>query len=250
MFTMCAYTLSQAVTATPLPLTAIFDGYLTQSPASGNFLLPNPMRWLAGLGIGATITQAQFVTPSLREIATPQVQPLNIGAAPVNLQPITYYGMGGPIIPANNDCGFSTTNAAAGVERQFGLMWFGDGVRQPPPGEIITVRATASNTGAAFVWTASTFTFDSVLPGIRYAVVGMDVIGANLIAARLVFPNSTVRAGCLARQALATLPNEMFRNGNMGEYGRFNQTAPPGLEILPSAAGTTQTILLDLVPLG
>lgn len=249
MFTMCAYQRSQAAAANLVNLSAIFDNFLTLSAASGNFLLPRSMLWLGGLGLGANISRAQFITPSLRQIFSPEIAPYNVGAAPVSLQPFTYYGSSGPLIPANDDLAFATSNSAGVADQQFGLMFFGDNMTTTPPGNIITVHGTATNAGAAFVWTASTFNFDAVLPARRYAVVGLDVIGANLIGARLVFPESTNRAGCLARQTLATLPNPMFRNGNMGEFGRFNQTSPPGLEILPSAAGTTQQIIMDLIPL-
>jgi hypothetical protein len=40
----------------------------------------------------------------------------------------------------------------------------------------------------------------------------------------------------------------MFRGGRMGEFGQFESTAPPILELFGNAAPTTQTIYLDLIP--
>lgn len=249
MFTLLAYTKSQAIVATPTALTAIFDGYASISPVSGNYLLPKPMYWMAGIGIGANIGQARLNTPSLRQVSLPQMFPLNVGAAPVSLLPIVNYGRNGPMIPATDEISFETTNGGGGAEQQFGLLWFSDGNMNVPAGDIITVRGTATNTGGNLTWGPSTFTFDQVLPSGNYSIIGMDVIGANLIAARLRLPNIPQLPGVLARQAQATLPNLMFRNGAMGEFGRFANTAPPNIEVLGSAAGTTQTILLDLVKL-
>lgn len=246
MFHLLAYTANQAVTATPVALTALTDVYATISP-NGNYFLPRDLRVGMGYAQGPNITQARINSPTLRQISLPHIQPVATASAPPSNQQFVPLLQNGPSIPAADELSVETTNGGGAAERQFALLWMHDGNLNVPVGDRITVRATATNTGGNLVWSASTFALDQLLPNGRYAVIGMDIVGANLIAGRLVFPESGPKPGVLARQSLGVFPNPIFRNGRLGTFGQFESTAPPSLEILGSAAGTTQTLFLDLV---
>lgn len=239
---LAVYTAVQANTAVPAQLAGIFDGYL--SLQNSNYLLPVPLRWAGGVGIGATLGRVRANSPTLRTFSLPELSPVNVAAAPASLFPIPLFPTNGPIIPAAEEFGVDTTDTAGA--RQFVLSWFHDGNLNQFPGDMFTVRATAANTTGNLVWTASTITFDQTLPVGKYRVVGMDVVGTNLIAARILFPNGGMRPGVLARQALTTLPSNQTRFGKFGSFGEFSSTALPGVEFIGSAAPVTQQIWLDL----
>lgn len=248
MFHLGVMTASQAVVATPTALVAIQDGWLTV--ANSQYTLPQAMRILASFAQGANIGQARINTPSLRTIALPSIVPVQLSATVVSLFPITGPMSRGPLIPQNDQIIIETTNGGGGGEQQTGALWLGDGLKNVPSGDIITCRATSSTTVGNLVWGQGTFTFDTGLPYGRYAIVGLDVFGANLLFARLVFPNQGPKPGVLARATQSILPAPTFRNGNFGVFGEFWSTAPPSIELFGSAAPVTQTMFIDLVKTG
>jgi hypothetical protein len=83
-----------------------------------------------------------------------------------------------------------------------------------------------------------------------YEIVGMDVFGTNLLGARLIFAGGGWRPGVLARNAVASVPNEMFLDGDVGALGQFDSVTLPQLEIYVEAANSAQEIYWDIVRLG
>ena len=88
---------------------------------------------------------------------------------------------------------------------------------------------------------------EQTLPQGRYAIVGMDVIGTNLAAARLIVPGAFFRPGCLGRNAVGNVPNPVFTDGSLGVWGIINSVNLPALETFAIGANTTQTVYLYLV---
>lgn len=240
-----AYTALAAAGGTNTDIPGVFDGYA--SLQNGHYLLPQDM-WISGAyAQGATITGAQVNAPTLRQITLPQIQPLNVATAPGTLAPISINPPGQFQVRANDELAFNTSNGAGAPERHIAGLWLHDRNLNIPQGQIITIVGTGVITAGNLTWGAGAFTLTTGLPIGRYSVVGMDVVGANLIFARLVFPNGGVKPGCLARQAMNITPQDVFRFGHMGEWGQFDSTAMPGIELFGSAAPTTQTIFLDIV---
>lgn len=249
MFSLLAYTASNAAAAVFADTPGITDGWATLS--NGHFMLPRDMRLKAAYAQGAAISAARINTPSLRQIGLPAISPLELAAAPSDLPAIVLYGDYGPMLNKIDETEVDLSNSAGAPEREFALLWVEDPNSRPPqPGPALSIAFTAANTGGNLTWGDSTMTFASSLPAGRYQVIGMDIVGANLIAARLRFPESGMLPGVLARQALGTLPWWFHRFGRFGLFGEFDNTAPPLLQILGSAAGTTQSGVLDLVKVG
>lgn len=245
-FHTLAYTSDQAFGVQNTDTPGVFDGYA--SLQNNHYLLPEDARLGAAWAGGANISAARLNCPSVRVISLPNFSPLNVGAAVVTTTPLVNYMPYGLRLPAVDEIAVETSNTAgAGTTRQNVALWAHDGNMNVPQGEIITVRATAAVTGTAFVWNPGVFTLVQTLPRGRYSVVGFDVVGANALLARLVFPMGGRKPGVVARATHGIVPNNLFRGGNFGEFGQFEQTALPSFELFPSAAGTTQELFLDLV---
>jgi hypothetical protein len=184
-------------------------------------------------------------------VSIPSIQPVDVGTAPTSIPAIDWYAP--PYLQLNqlDETSFETTDAAAGAEQHYGFIGMTDQLtHSPPAGNIITLRATASITAGNKVWGQGSFTLDQTLPAGNYAVVGMDVIGANLIAARLLFANGGPRPGCIARTGVGNKPDLRFRGGRLGIWGTFYNTAVPYIELFGNAAPTTQTIFIDVIRIG
>lgn len=237
--------LTAGAVASPTAVGGIQDNYAALS-ASSNYTLPEPLRLFMGWALSATVTLARVNTPSLRNIQQPAITPVQQSATPLSLVPFIAWGPTGPMIPAADELGVDMDAGAA--EQQHAGLWMHDGNMNFNPGSIITAHATAAITGTANIWNAGTFAFDQTLPAGRYQVIGMDIVGTRVVAARLIFPAGNKRPGCMGRTALTVLPNVIFRAGRLGAWGEFTNTAPPSLEILPTGgAGVTQSLFLDLV---
>lgn len=243
---LLAFTKSVAAASANEQLPGVFDGWASLS-SNLSYLLPQPMRVQGAYAQGATITRAQLVAPTLRAITLPQIQPVEVAAAPASLAPMPFYPPGQNKLQATDEVSINTSNAAAGAERHIAGLFLTDGVLNVDQGDIITISATAAITAGNLAWGPGAFTLETGLPVGRYAVVGMDVVGANLIFARLVFPNGGVKPGVLARQAMNITPKPEFRFGRAGTFGYFETVSQPGIELFGSAAPTTQTIFLDVI---
>lgn len=246
MFHILANTKAGTAGATNEDIPAQFDGWASVS-ANNHYLLPRDMMLAAFYGQGTGISNAQINAPTLRQIALPQISALNPTTAPISLAPINVLPPGQFPIKATDELEIDASNTDAGSQRYITLTWVTDGNMNVNPGQIIPIRATASITSGNLAWGSGVFTLSQALPAGFYDIVGMDVVGANLIAARLVFPQGGVKPGVLARQTTAIIPHEIFRRGRMGLFGSFDTYAQPGIELFGSAAPTTQTIWLDVI---
>lgn len=246
MFHILANTKAGTAGATNEDIPAVFDGWASVS-GNSHYLLPIDMWLCASYAQGTGLSGMQINAPTLRQISLPQISALNPTAAPISLAPINVLPPGQFRINKTDELEIDISNTDAGSQRYIALQWVTDGNVNFSPGQIIPIKATATITAGNLVWGAGTFTLTTGLPAGLYDVVGMDVIGANLVAARLVFPQGGMKPGVLARPTSAIIPHEQFRRGRMGVMGSFDTYAMPGIELFGSAAPTTQTIYMDVI---
>jgi len=143
--------------------------------------------------------------------------------------------------------------SVAGDDRQAtGLVLLGNGqLGNPYVGlPMLTVRFTAAIAGVAYTWQNGAIVLEQNLPVGLYAVMGMHVITASGIGARLVFSGQGARPGCIAYDDIEDVSNQVFRNGNLGVWGSFHTHAPPTLDILCRTTDATQEGWLDLIKIG
>lgn len=235
--------------STNAAVAAVQDNWLTRTVAA-TFTLPRPMRLRAAYSAGVSLTRARINTPSFRYVGLPYVGPVNLTLT-VPTPPNVYdYGQNGPTIPTVDDIVAEHTLGGAAPENELTLIWLQDKEIAVPYQAEYRIRYTGTITGSAGTWVSGTMTPDQTLPNGRYAVVGMDAVGTNLVGARLLFANGGPRPGCLARNAVGGVPFLLFSNGSLGVYGTFDSLAQPNLEIFVSGANTAQEVYLDLIRIG
>lgn len=251
MFNLVACYASVAQNAALTNLTPVTDSIVTIQ--NSRFIFPATMQIAAVQGLIDTGSRMRINTPSLRSIALPEMYPVKITAGQ-GTNPVIIGPMWGTLsIPMNDEFGFDVSRAGAGAADCFAGLWYAPGRVQPPGGPVITMRATAAITLTVGTWVTANLTFDQSLPFGKYAVVGMTAICTSGVFARLAFPGQTqYRPGVPVVEAYASYVNpQVFRMGNFGQFGQFDSTAQPLIEILGLAAGAqTAVILLDLIKIG
>lgn len=248
MIHLLAYTVASAGGVTNQDTPGVQDNYATLQ--NNHYILPIPyyVKWLAA--VGANITNARLNTPYLRQINLPSFGAIEAAAAPSSLPAIDWFDSPMMKLNAIDETACEITDSA-GATQLFAFVGLMDQLNyNVPQGPISRIRFTSAITVGNKVWGAGSVTLDQPLPYGQYAITGMDVFGANLMAARLVFQGGGPRPGILARQAVGTKPDPNFMGGHLGVFGVFNSTAIPSLELIGSAAPTTQTGYWDVVKVG
>jgi hypothetical protein len=247
MFTLCAYH-ENINTAVLDYITAAADPHVRV--LGDDILVPSLSNLMGAFALGATMTQAQLSSPSLRRLSLLDVQPFNIGAEPVDTQLVSTFQdyFSNPIPLVQSEALNALINqGAGGAERETVLVWFGDKVDAVPDGPRFTLRFTNATTLVAYAWTAGALTFTQAVPAGRYAVIGGRAVSAGLIAFRLIFPGGGWRPGAIGVDLGSDAQVQRFRNGNAGSWGEFEHDLPPIAEFFSVSADTAQVVHLDLV---
>ena len=199
----------------------------------------------------AGATRARIVTPSLRQVTTPFIRPINLAIVPVDEPNMADYTASPLRLRALEEVqllAFQTTGGAAVVVIVAGIS------PQPlgpsPNGDIFTMRGTGATTVTAGAWSNCAMTWQDTLPNGTYAVVGAEFIGATAVAGRLIFEDQVERPGGLGQSLVSGNGPPLFRKGRMGIWGRFSTFRMPNVEFLCNAADTAQEVYLDLMRVG
>lgn len=245
-FTLVGYTASQDTSGVLTTTAALADPSVR---VSGNDIsIPEQLPNLAGVyALGATMTRAALVSPSIRRRYPFEVFPVDAAATPTD--PWHFHDVSQSIIALDVDesLNFQYSESGAGAQRGTGLVWLSDGpVVADSNGEVFTIRATGTTTLSTYAWTNVTLTFNDVLPAGTYEIVGMSAFSAGAIAARLVIPQYQWRPGVICSTSANVYGAEKFRYGNFGVFGQFTHMTPPTVDFLSSSADTSQTVYLDL----
>lgn len=200
----------------------------------------------AALSAATTPSYAQVQSPTLRSLANQDINPVQT-AAKFATQAGWQNHSGNPrSLSVAEPVNFAIDATGGAAAANYGLVVLGDGPIKPTTGNIISVRGTAAITLAAGSWVNGAVSFNSVLPAGTYQVVGLWAEGANLVAARLVFPGANFRPGVPANDAITANFFPEFRNGMSGVLGEFDTNQPPTLDCL-GATDTAQNLIFDLI---
>lgn len=215
---------------------------------NNQYQIPRPMKVLAGYAGIPNGTSARIQTPNLRRFILPQICPLSLTELPDNRPPLWIPKDQGPMLVPTEQFVVEVSRAGAAAADCAAVVWIGDNPTEYTGGPIWTVRCTGAITAVANAWAAGALTFPDVLPAGVYDIVGMGAYGANLVAARLIFPGGQIeRPGVLAQGAQGEWNGEDMRFGNFGLFGTFRQWISPQLEVFANGANSAQVIELDLV---
>lgn len=248
MFHLAAFFKTEAGAATLDNITAVQDQSIPID-ANGNFLVQaDNWRIDAILALGATLSAARVRSPLLQSTFLPDIYPFVVSATVPDNVKVANFNKSGPLIRKNDPLNIQASVTGAGDV--FGLMWMSDGSGQVPGGPILRFPMAATATLVKGQWVNAPLTSSQVLPSGRYSVVGMQIIGTAVLAGRLVFVGqNNVRPGTFGQPTLGfSDPWLQFGYGNHSEYGQFDNTSPPTVDLLGLAAGAqTPTVWLDLI---
>ena len=245
-FSLICYSESQDTSGSLTNVAALTDPHIRV--IGDDVVVPDDINYLAAAyAVGASLTRASVVSPSIRRRYPHEVTPLDANTNPSSQ--FVFQPLSSPIqLDGGEALNFQVAENGAGAVRDSGLVWLSDGPFAPVTGsEVFTIRATGSTTLSAFAWTNCALTFNDTLPAGEYAVVGLQAASAGGIAARLVFTGSPWRPGVICTTTSTVVGNPLFRYGNMGVFGTFAHNTPPTVDFLSSSADTSETIFLDLV---
>lgn len=221
---------------------------------AGQFLLPTDMKTIAALVMGPNISAARLNMPWLRNVLLPELYPISIGAVLPSNPSFIYYGDAGFTLRKTEGLTLEASDDGTGAVTATGTISLSAGMTPAPGGPVYTMRALVNGasglTTVAGVWTFGGLTFAQTLPAGTYAVVGLQVSDTESVCARLVFPAcSYTRPGVFPQATYGdTYAPQIYRYGRLGEWGRFVQTAIPGIEFLGFAgAAENPNVFLDLV---
>ena len=163
-FTLVAYSASQDTSGVLTTTAALADPHVR---VSGNDVsIPAETPNIAGVyAIGATMTRAALVSPSIRRRYPFEVFPVDAAATPTD--PWHFHDVAQQVIALDVDesLNFQFAESGAGAQRGSGLVWLSDGPINPDTsGEFFTIRATGTTTLSTYAWTNCTLTFNDTLP--------------------------------------------------------------------------------------
>lgn len=247
MMHLVAYYQSLITTGVLTEIDAVLDQQIFTS--GDDVRVPQGMANLlaeAGLSGGGTATYAEVSSPSLRQLANQDVQPIALALKFSNPWQLQWHADNPRSLEASESVNFSIDSNDSTAAGNYGLIWLGDGPVTPTKGKIFTVRATAAATLSAGEWVNGALTFDTTLPAGTYQVVGFRAESANLVAARIAFIGAAYRPGVIGDTGPATNLMPIARNGGLGVFGQFNVDQPPTVDFL-GATDTSETVLFDLI---
>lgn len=215
------------------------------------FFVPGGLNRVGALYVvGANVTRARLVAPSLLSIAYPEIAPFDRLAEPNSPQAVLDMFDSPLELRSGEQFSIEAAEDAVGASRENALIFFVEGPADPVQGEIITLRFTNADTLTAFAWTNGALTRTDGLPAGRFDIVGMRAESAGLIAARLVLRGEgggTYRPGVIGLDAAGDLDYRRFRRGATGVWGSFDNLTTPTVDFFSASADTSQVVWLDVI---
>lgn len=198
--------------------------------------------------LGDLTTRAQLTAPSLLKRAPMELVSIDPNAEPLSVPPLINMAKNPFQLSTAEALNALTTNSGTSAVDQAVGCWLADSIPAEITGkEIFTIRATGTTTATANAWSNGAMTLGSDLDPGTYALVGAFAWGATMKLARFIFTADETRPGCIAHDTNEDIGDPIFRQGRLGEWGRFQHDTPPRFEIFCVSADTAQTFVLDLM---
>ena len=249
MFHTVAYSATSGAAAfTDQDMTLVSDPSVTNLNNHPIFPVPTWVQW-AGVQ-GTTVTRARISAPRLRPITRPLIHPVDNGAANfVNLTNAMNWWRHPIQLNPVEEIQILVTKTSVVAETDVAVMTVGDNNRNGPQGDMYVLRNTSTNGVVALAWQPAANTPDDTLQVGRYSIIGLHVVNASAVAARLIFPGAPVTGGLpQIRPGVPASINDLglpswdwFRYGINGEFGQFESFALPQTEVLGNVAPNAST---------
>lgn len=243
-FHVAAYRGSVGAAGSDVDIAAVQDNQLTI--ANSHFVLPMRARLAWAFGAGVNMSRLLLNTPKMRYVGLPSLVPINITAtvpSPVNVVDLTEENV---LLDMIDEIAVQASSTDAGAQTMTCVVAFQFQYKALQSLPIYNIRATGAITAVAGSWTGGAMTLTQTIPRGTYAVCGMDIVGTNLLAGRLVFAGTGWRPGTIARNSVGAVPHPSLAGPLMGVYGEFDSINLPTLEILSGGANVSQEVFLQL----
>lgn len=201
--------------------------------------------------IGTLGVYSQLVAPSLRTYSPYTIQPNVLGLVPAATQRAFLHPESPLQLDYNEALNGQLVADPAAAEQETIIVFLCDKEPTPVKGNIVKVQFTVPATLVAGQWVNNPITFPNPLPTGKYRVVGASLVAAAAVAARFYPVGDIWRPGFPVAQTAAGQQDDMFRNGRLGDWFVFDQTQPPTIDILSSAAAALATYrgVMDVIPI-
>lgn len=230
---------------------AVFDGWATIQ--NNHFIMNEDMYLLMAAPYADTVTDCQLNLPHWRFVSQPQIAPvIQTWDGPEAINPYMLEPKSLKIWQIDELQALVTTSGTA-TNGVLTALWLAPSAftLNIPAGDVYPTRFTAQISGITGRWAQGNITFTQSLPAGIYSCIGMDVIDSGAQLARLRFQDYEMLPGTWVRNGATGTNPRQFRNGRLGEWGKFKQTAQPSLEIFSAdGSSTAQTGIMDLVKVG
>lgn len=243
--------------ATLLAINTVVDDVLTRTGTTRYIVPPGLQRLYWAAALGANLTRAQTIAPSLLvRRMNPEVAPRRRGAEAFSLTGPEIWIPPRPIILVpGEEIEFQVAEDAVGASQVDGLICLGpDALPAMPDGDIRIVRATAATALVARTWTSVVLTLDSSLEAGTYVLVGFLAISATVIAARPIITGQQPRPGLpgLAgtEAAAVDFDRTYFDRLMWWNMGAFTHITVPAFQFLAAAADAAETVYLYVIRTG
>lgn len=261
MFHLVAYGASLAA-GPNLDMAASNDGIL--GTRNSHLICTEPFDLIAAYGIGALITRVRFNNAQLTQKFIPHVWPLDVSATVPDIPAVMDLRTRPLRMPINEEIILEASNSGAGPTQTNTFLWMAPPGFSPsniPSGELVGhIRGTVViAAGAENAWgTPVNVSWErDPLNGV-YAVLACEIVAADALAFRIVFPDMVTsrgkqyRPGGLIQQTASLDPwlPQRGANGGLGEWGRFHTFTPPQIQLYGDAAGGTYEVRMLLMYLG
>lgn len=241
--------------ANGIDLVANVDAEFSQR--NSHYLFSEQYYLLAAGIMGADVTEANLLSPTLNAISKFNIWPIN--ASDTNASPprMDYWTKFPVPLPMNEELQFQVNSSGTDTVGATGLLvigvqgWNNSQPQGIPPLPMFEMRFSCTPTLNSGAWsTLVAPVFEQSLRGGTYAVCGMEVQGTNLIAARIVFPQAMIyrgrrlRPGWVASNALGDLTATVGEIGPffLGQWGQFTTAELPNIECLGVGTGTPTVV--------
>lgn len=218
---------------------------------NGHFVPQRDIYILWAMAMGATITRARLLSPSIRQITTPFIRPVEANATPGSLYGYQDFGNNPLLARAFEELQVNALQSSAGAEREIVLLGISDSpTTADPVGQGFVMRGTSATAAVANAWTQIAMTWNDTLPAGSYEIIGIEYVAATGVASRVIFEDSPWRPGAPGVAAAASKSWPKFSFGGFGPYGRFNANRFPNIEVLNTAAVASHEIFLTFRRVG
>ena len=245
-FTLVGYRESVDTGGVLTQINAIPDQHITFD--NKDILVPDwANNFIQAVSISTAITQSRVSSPSLRQRSELDLYPNGISTENEIITGLMNRYERPIALTPGEGLRFSVAETASGGTNCIGLVWL-EGERTPAPdGEVETIKATSSTIVTPSTWSLCKLDLSQQLRAGKYAIVGLRVQSASIIAARLVIPGSSYRPGVLGSRASAHVRVDVTSTMRLGNWGEFEHTFVPQLEVLSAREDASQTVYLDVI---